>query len=455
MVATLAVVLAGIGHARAQADSAAREADMFGAPSEPGPATDEFAANPRLADTLQVGGQLYLRLDAALTDDAFTGNRRDNDAQRLSSPSSLDVYLDARPNPRLRAYARGRLRHDPTVDGALEDHTTELDQLWIKFDIARVVFTTVGTQPVKWGAGRLWNPTDFVNRTRRNPLDPYDLRRGVPLVKLHVPIESLGWNLYALTLLEDADAPADIGGALRAEVVAGTAELSVSAAARRDRPLRLGADLSAGLGPVDVTAEIAVAHGHAAWRWRGMWDPQTGETPTATSRDGEWIPQFTAGVEYAWTYGDGDTLFVGAEYFFNDAGDDDPELYVWRLLQGELEPFYIGRQYAAAYAALPAPGAWNDVTFVLTGVANVGDRTGIARFDISARILDDLTVSPYAAVHLGERGGELRYAASAEATTAALDVDDDPDTPPLAVELPAFVVPAPLIDVGIWLAVTM
>src|SRR6185503_115229 len=130
--------------------------------------------------------------------------------------------------------------------------TVVLDQLWLNFDIGRAVFVTAGRQHVKWGVSRFWNPNDLLHADRRDSLAQFDARVGESLVKLHVPWEQAGWNLYALALLENpgrSDTVGSIGGAARAEAVFGTAELGLDTVVRRNARSRFGGDLSAGLGP--------------------------------------------------------------------------------------------------------------------------------------------------------------------------------------------------------------
>ncbi len=205
------------------APQADREAEMFGAPPDDREAAmfggDETPAAPPVEqrlleahDKLAIGGTMYLRLEYALQD------ADDPETHPLRSPNLLDVYLDGRPTDRLRAYTQARLAHDFTTS----ETGVDLDQLWLKFDVERALFVTAGQQRVKWGVGRFWNPTDFLNRQRRDPLDVFDQRLGVPLLKLHLPIESLGWNLYAVGTFDDARGPRDVGGARRPGVVAGT-----------------------------------------------------------------------------------------------------------------------------------------------------------------------------------------------------------------------------------------
>ena len=58
---------------------------------------------------LQIGGQLYLRMQTTASGGQAPG------AWSLDAPSLLDLYLDARPNPRVRAFILGRMSYDPTL----------------------------------------------------------------------------------------------------------------------------------------------------------------------------------------------------------------------------------------------------------------------------------------------------------------------------------------------------
>jgi len=416
-------------------------------------------------DPLAIGGRARMRLQYTLDDDD-----EPLDAS-LSAPNLLDLYLDGRPNDRVRAYARWRLRYDFTVtDGEpdafgrpAEALTTSLDQLWLKFDVDRLVYVTLGRQPVRWGSGRFWNPTDFLNAQRRDPLAIFDERLGVGVLKLHVPLEGAGGNLYAVANFEGASTPEDVGGAARAEVLVANTEVAVSAAARKDDPIRLGLDLSSALSDFDVRVEGAVTHGDDRPYYEGAVDVARLVFPDEVDRSDDWIPQVTAGAEISILYSDQDSVIVGGEYFFNDGGVSDPALYVEgpvarrvadyilsapQVDQAELSriaaevvgerfvPFYLGRHYASGYLALMQPGDWNDTTIVASAIGNLSDDTWLARLDYSVRVLTYLDVNAYAAVHLGEPGGELRFELV------------DPTTQEVAM-------PASRLDLGVWLSLAI
>ncbi|HYG67224.1 MAG TPA: hypothetical protein VD838_06180, partial [Anaeromyxobacteraceae bacterium] len=450
-----------------------REEEMFGGGSQP-PAAEAAPPAPkaelgRFAEHLQVGGQLYLRAQVLGAEDVAPGD------WTLSSPNLVDVWADTRPNDRVRGFLLVRGFHDPTGGGTalLRAGTTNeaalglsgetdvvLDQLWVNFDLGRRAFVTAGKQHVKWGVGRFWNPTDFLHPVRRDPLAPFDVRTGVTMLKVHVPWEARGWNLYGVALVEDAagEGPVQrmggIGGGGRAELVVGLAELGLDALVQDGNRPRFGVDLSAGVFELDVYGEAALRHGTDAWRVR--------RAATATGfeafRPEGFTPSVVAGASWSRNYSDEDAFTVGLEWFWQDSGYEDEELYP-ALLAAEgaqtlpaqerealgvpagafFTPFYLGRQYAGVFLLLPGPGRWNDGNVTLSALGNLSDRSAIARLDVSVLALTYLRFETFVQGHLGERGGEFRFAG----TFAA------PGLPqPVAI-------PAPTVDFGVALRVTL
>lgn len=430
-----------------------REAQMFGEPADASPAPPDLdrpvltdtAIDARLdqaQDKLALGAFAFLRTQYAVLEEGAP------ETFRLSTPALVDVYLDGRPNDRVRGYVRGRLATDfSTPEGAtdlageeIERTTARLDQLWLKFDMWRAVFVTAGKQRIKWGTGRFWNPSDFLNNEQLDPLEVavFDDRLGVSLLKVHVPVESLGWNFYGIATLDGAQTPEDVGGAVRAEFLYGFTELALSTALRKNNPLRFAADLSTGVWLFDLRLEAAVLYDDERPYYRGDFAlPST--FPDEYSRSEDVIPQLVAGAEIQIQYSDEDVLFVGAEYFFNDAGYDSAELYPWLFANQRFTPFYVGRHYAALYAVLPAPGTWNDTSFVLSGLGNLSDRSFITRLDISQTVLTYLRWNVFGNVHFGDIG-EFRY---------RLAVDPNPLLPD------GLQIAAPLFEVGAGLQLSL
>ena len=395
----------------------ARDAALFGEASEDSEETglldeglDLISRVNEKDDLLQLGGQLYMRMDWSILE------RGEPDTYPLNIPGLLDLYVDVRPSERLRAFASGRVTHTFSANSestslfgeSVERTRVVLDQLWLKFDVARHVFFTLGQQPIRWGHARFWNPTDFLNSQFKDPLAVFDERLGVSLIKVHIPIESLGWNLYAIANIDGADSGDDIGGALRAEFVFGTTEIAASFAARKDSPYQIGLSLSSGFWWIDAWAEVALLHGVNTPRWEGSYDLATFSAPDAVDISDGWWPRASVGFEIAIPVFEEDALYLGVEYAYNGLGYDDASLYPWLIANQAFVPFYVGKHYGAVYAALPAPGRLDEVTFILSQLANLSDESFILRFDTQVRVLSYLSLNVYAAVHFGALG-EFRY----------------------------------------------
>lgn len=406
-------------------------------------------------DPLKIGGTLYLRTQLA----AYDGTPPRG--WGFSAPNLLDVYLDGRPNSRVRGFVVGRLNYDPTIDpsqttlsGAHRSQTNAfLDQLWLNFDILRTVFITAGKQHVKWGTGRFWNPTDFLQPVRLDPLAVFDERTGVTMVKAHVPWEAQGWNFYAFALFEGTSAVnvvQKIGGAARAEIVLGPAELGLSTALQDGRKPRFGVDLSGGVGPFDLYAEAA---------FKGADGPQLqllpsdqrhfspghfnlGDVSTLKPLPGV-RPQVTAGGNWSTNLSDKDALTVGLEGFYNSVGYDDAHVYPLLLVAGQFTPFYLGQYYAGAFGVVQLPRGQVVNSFVLSTLGNLSDQSFITRLDYSATVLTHLRVELYGDVHYGTDGGEFRFGVN----SAQLPVQGG--------QIPAVLVPTPLFDAGVALRVSI
>ncbi len=421
-----------------------------------------FDTEEATEDPLKIGGQFYLRATTQGSEGVSFGSTS------FAAPTLVDGYFDARPMDRLRAMVVGRLSYDPTVpDGSGQDSGSGgfpglgsaarqnprvlLDQAWLRFDIERTVFVTVGKQHVKWGSSRFWNPTDFLSPQRRDPLALFDARTGASMVKLHVPWEAEGWNFYALAMLDNAG-PANnlgrIGGAVRAEVVLGETELAASAVAQRGRKPRFGLDLSSALGPLDVYAEAALTQSTDLPLYRlpegtTQEDLFAGDIQVEEYFPTGLTPQVSGGATYSFAYADNELATVGFEYFYNAMGYPTELAYPYLLSKGQFQPFFLGQHYGALYAVVAGPGSWDRTTFILSNLGNISDRSFISRLDVTHRALSYLTVEAFAAVHYGRRGGEFRF---------GLDI------PPLTVDgqpFPGFKQPAPTFQLGMGLRINI
>lgn len=451
--------------------------------------TDEVKSDPlKVGANLNMFGQVLFQEGKALA------------KEPVSLPMLLEAYMDGRPTDRLRAYAVARLQYDPSRPAAAtattntstmmtmtdmanmgmgmgmlnlpgvsgvgltgataQNPTVNLDQLWLRFDIARTVYLTVGRQKVRWGTARVWYPTDFLNSQPRDPFNPFDVRLGVNMVKVHVPIEKLGWNFYGYGLFDNIGANnsqltlGNLGGALRAEFVVWQAELGLGAVWMNGRRPRYAADISLPIGPFDVYGEIAIRSGKDfvitrapsetkfqsfldAAQNAGLRNAILGEDFLTAYSDelkkfdvsigrGDGIyAQVSGGLSWQFNYTDKNFGILAAEYFYNPAGYANPVEYqaglfiaqgLYRLSPDPVQqiPLYAGRHYLALIASAPGIPEFPWISISATNLLNLNDISGLARLDVTFRVLSYLNVQVFGALFYGQKGGELRFTLPSE-----------------------------------------
>ena len=456
----LLILFSGSVHAAEPGDNRAAEADMFGSPAESATAlgVSASAETPRTPasgvqelapeNPLSIGGQFYLRQSVT------AGTHQPPDAWTNSVPILADGWFDARPNDRVRGMLRARMSFDPTVTSTTSflgaspggGPTVALDQAWVNFDLGRSVFVTAGRQHVTWGSARFWNPNDLLHSARRDVLAQFDARVGQTMLKVHIPWEKRGWNLYAMELFESLDHAGTIGrigGAARAEAVFGTGEFGIDAIAQRGYRPRAGADLSAGVGPIDVYAEGVIMKGTDHPRWREIANPIPGGGMLLESYIPDKLtPAVSGGLNWSFNITDKEAMTIGAEYFYQSAGYTKKVIYPWLIFQGGFSPFYLARDYAAAYAFSSIPGTNGNQSLSLSNIANLSDHTAIARLDWGAVLLTHLRIEAYVAGRYGAPGGEFRFGLKSGPRTIN------------GIPIPALDIPAPVADAGLGLRVS-
>ncbi|WP_338869021.1 hypothetical protein [Myxococcus stipitatus] len=357
----------------------------------------------KVPELLTLGGFYLQRAELSAVQRAMTARTGVDPA----FPALLDVYLDFKPFDGLRSFAVGRMAYDP-VDPALSTPVTSLDRLWIYFGLFDHVFVTVGRQHIKWGSSKVWNPTDFLRARNPDPLFLYDLRQGVDMVKVNVPWEEMAANLWVIGTAALDDTPGGLGrarygGAVRMEVALGTSELALSSAFQEGRRPRYGIDYSVGLGRMDFNAEVALIQDADVSLWEGA----PGGGFTEWKLDGLQV-QASGGAQLELRVADTFKTVIRLEGFYNQVGSDDRRMLTWLQTVGDFQPLYFGRLYGMAQVAVTARNVYEPTT-TLTLLGNVGDPSYVARLDINASRLRDVTVAAFVEVPFGERGGEFRF----------------------------------------------
>lgn len=412
----------------------------------------KFDTAEAVSDPLKIGGNLLM------FGQGYFQEGRPFLEGSFSAPMILDVYLDARPNDRVRAFAQGRMQFDPTYpvgDGSSSSTSTPglplvgvtgatranpsvfLDQLWLRFDIARKVYLTIGRQKIRWGVSRIWYPTDFLNSRPRDALNPFDARLGVNMVKVHVPIESLGWNFYAYGLLDGVNLTSSglklnqLGAAVRGEFVLGPAEIGIGGIWQEGRRQRYALDVSTPIGPFDVFAEAAFRDGQDFVLFDYPSDLNEdnllakSSQITVKEKNPPVIVQVSGGATFQFNYTDKNFAIIGAEYFYNPVGYDSPvgyqvQTFAPGFLGKTLDPIqsvglYQGKHNLAVTLAAPGIPGFDWITVSLSNIIILNDPAALTRLDVIFRVLNFLSVQAFGSVFYGGAGGQLRFKLSAQA----------------------------------------
>jgi hypothetical protein len=458
------------------------------------PAQDAFAAGLVKEDALKIGGQFYQRAITTISEHQPVGK------SNFNFPLLVDVYLDARPTDRLRAFVLGRMAYDPllssttvvtgvptTVTGfqPVSNPAVYLDQAWLAFDIARAVFVTAGRQHVKWGTGQYFNPDDFLASQPRNPLDIFDARLGVSMLRVQVPWERTGLSFTAVAVFESTQNVSttgttigssggsvdlisgtqstsnglleDVGGAGQVEWDFKSGAVGVNALAQRNRAWRVGSFVTAGLGDFDFYAEAVVKQ--CLDYPNSMPNTTCGPSNTnniivpgtysgyvfgSVQQPASPFFQAVAGLTYSINFEGNKSITLGAEYFYNRASFT-PAQYPNLIFQGAFQPFYLGRNYLAVSATLIDTTA--KTTWVLTNIGNLTDVSFISRVDFLVTVLSYLQVESFVAVDYGHLGGEFRL---------GFDIPNLPVNAGGSAPIPLnLVVHAPIVQLGVGLRMAL
>ncbi len=425
------VIAAALGRALSGLALAQTEDELFGNPKveekkpgqvAPEPVKKSESLPDELIDKLAIGGRLELRTEASKTD-----NQRFQESP-YGQNKTADIYFDTRPNRDVRAFFRMRFYEQNTTTAQQVTNNTgtettnntkqptveqqgvanieeSIDELWLKWDIEDTVFVTAGKQHLKWGRGRFWNPTDFTALVPKDPFAIFDRRLGQELIKVHIPFEKQGHNLYGILQFDDAQRNDDVGIALRGEFSFGSnGETAISFQSKRGRPIKAGIDLGMGLGNFDINLESAWSTRDTSPRYKGDLDLTTLQFPSETYDNKKVYNQSVANLEYVQKFNDNDAAVFGVEGFWNQLGYDKRTLEFYSLVTNQNQVLYSGREYVAAYARLDGPGNWNDSTFLLNGVQNLSDKTALVRLTGTYLFYKQITLEAYVSRCFGDYG---------------------------------------------------
>jgi hypothetical protein len=376
--------------------------------------------------TLEIGGAAELGFSLGLLPSQEKPEKWEQGTVEVSP--TLELYFDGRPNEFLRSMVRLKVFNTP------EKTQLALEEGWIKVDFERTFFFTIGRQRMKWGSGRFWNPTDFLARGVKDPFASREQRLGQDLLRLHIPWEKSGQNLYAVLDLTDTAKPRDAQVGIRHEVpLFGMAEVAASAAFKANAPRRFGLDASFPVWLFDVRTENALLQGKRSSEVKGGLNTDNPLRVEASPKRS--FLQHLVGLDKTFKYSDTDSVTFSVEYFRNGLGYEDRVLQTYALVSGLSPSLYSGRDYWSGFVLLPNPGTWNSSSFQLSGVQNVSDKTAQARAQWSQTFQNDLLFEMSYGRCFGT-AGELCFAVPREFLAVAAQSVNDPSLAERVLQLP-------------------
>jgi len=255
----------------------------------------------------------------------------------------------------------------------------------------------VGKQPIRFGSGYLWNPTDPF--TVIDMLDPTYEKVGVNAIRAQVnlPYEGLV-EAYVLPGETLADVTLeDTGFAFRGRIAAGQWVFAATYAGFMDsvgvdEMTMFPVETRRHLGGLEVTGEVAGVGLWAEGAYNRLAKPEGGWAGVTRLGDDEWV-EVMGGATY--TFRGGFTFM--AEGLYNGRGLSDPDDYtLWHWFAYlEQSIRYMGTGYGALILQLPVSRI--HTTFSLTGFGNISDRSAVLNPWISYDWNQYLAISLYGA----------------------------------------------------------
>ena len=393
-------------------------------------------------DTLAIGGSIRTRHVYSIFDKdkstifSFNGIEYKSETDKeYQNPNEALIYFDANPNSELRGFLRGRLTYNPD----LEDDKTKvnLEEFFIEFNLKRTIFIRTGKQKIKWGTGRIWNPTDSLNVIKKDPFNRQLDREGVSLTKFNMPLFGSIGNFYIFALHNDVKKYEDFGGGSRLEVSFSNdyfaGEVSSSFVARKKYKPIWNFDFSLGFLDFELYGEISWTYG-SNYKYYKLNETALSSTDLFILDDekNERIKnkvrtKWVAGLSYQLEYNENDNLYIYMEYFRNEEGLKKED-YVPHLFQMTHDRYYLGEHYGALLLSLPEPWSLEDISFSLYNVVNISDAFSknenneydtflnkdnisdvsfVNGFSIGISLIDDLSISTLFLYHHGNEGSEF------------------------------------------------
>lgn len=388
------------------------EADLFGDPSA---LVVESSTLPPMDSTPPQG----LQASGSVTAQGAAIFMRNSANPTLTSQMVASLFLDARSPDGTKAFAaiEGKYLADSSSQNAY------LRELFLDFDLRKMVYLRAGKQVLQWGRCYFWNPSDLINVERKSFVERAGPLEGVYGLRTHFPFGTRA-NLYGFWDIDGAQEFTQTKGALKAEILLGGTETALSIWKRQGLDPVFAWDLSSQIGRWNLSAEAAFFPESFLTRYRVIQDtlyatPNKAFTPRAVISIGRSFDILEVQ----------ERLRVQYELYYNGLGYDenpvaDSHWYSWQTEQqgfrygpkalwlyqsGQIAPYSIGRYYAAFFTTF-ARVFHQDLGFLCNGVMNLVDRSYMLAAGLEYTTLNNLTLQSLLVRTHGPYPAEMTYA---------------------------------------------
>lgn len=268
--------------------------------------------------------------------------------------------------------------------------THGLDRLSARWSTDTIQIT-LGRQPVSWGSGLIWTPTDVFAGFSPTEIDR-DEKLGVDVVRLTwTPTLDSSFDIVAEPL--DEEEPYEVDGdasslALRTGTHLGEYDLALLGGWIAGDTV-VGGDASGYLADAGLRTEVLVTDA----------DDEGGRTFVRA------LVSVDYGFARAWN------PYLAVEYFYNGLGTDEPDDYLSRLAEPAVQrafqrgnAFNLGRNYVGAVTRLTPSALWS---VQATTLLNIDDGSVQEFASLGRSLTDNIDLLFGAIVGFGPTGTEF------------------------------------------------
>ena len=298
----------------------------------------------------------------------------------------LDLYLDARPNPNFRVFAKGKAFYP--FDGTIEN-AFSLHEIFADFNLDNKAYFRVGKQTINWGVGYLYKATDKLNLSPVDPTSRESDIEGPLAIKVQVP---LGVNtIYLYAVANEIQHPEEITYAPKFEFLLGNWEFGVGGILNPFLTPKAALFITGPLGPLDFFAEGLFQYGSDLDFYS-----QLTPTPVIVRKEQQFFLSATAGLFYR--NADKRFIAIGQYWYDGEAQSADD----WN----KIGHHYTGLSLQKGFVLQPENNSSAILNLSLLWLGDFSDLSGMIMPEIELEFLK------YASIALGATfryGNELSY----------------------------------------------